>query len=216
MFIEPITAAKSLNILKNLPLSFLISITLALYCFLWFPRFSDLVSAENKNWIIFSAILFSLMTLCRILSGAISFLMKKKQGKSVRRLFHLTPVDTHSYWHLAKQKDDSINTQIHIDFTAKNMTDDKTVHLLKVRLAKPKISGAVINDMILLRAPDINIYGTAHTSGHYIPPGCILPGSINLMIQGVPKKSTGMLKAAVIVQDADGNEQTIKVSLKHV
>lgn len=212
--IEPAAAAKSLDILKNFPIWFLISITSALYCFLWFPNFNSLVPLENKNWIVFSAIAFSLMTLCRILSGTISFYTKRKQENNANRLFHLTPVDTHSYWHLAKQKDGSTNTQIHIDFTAKNLTDDKTVHLLKVRLVKPKISGTVINDMILLRAPDRNIYGTAHTSGHYIPPSCILPGSISLMIQGTPRQISGPLKTVVAIQDADGNERRIKVNLR--
>jgi hypothetical protein len=216
VIMKPSAIAKTLDILRNFPIWFLSSITLALCCLLWLPLFDGLVSDQARGWLIFSTVSLALMAACRTISTLCPLYFKLQKERKAERTFHITPVDNQSFWKVAKQPDGSIRTQIHISFTAKNMTTNAPVHLMKARLVKPKMSNDGLCDLLMLRAPDRDIYGSAHTSGHYIPAGNILPGSISFMPKGVPKKKSGPLKTIFSVQDADGNEIRTKINLREV
>src|SRR4029077_10983393 len=86
------------------------------------------------------------------------------------------------------------------------------------RLVKPRISGEVLQDLILIKAEHGPEYGTAHVSGRTIPPGGTLPIGVMILIRGVPRQKVGEkvtpLAATLAVADEEGYEQKINLTLK--
>jgi hypothetical protein len=209
--LEPIGAsAKALGVLKDLPLWLLTAVATWLLIFPLLPDARDMLSTSAIGWVRAAGILFALLAVCRFVSVLIPIV---RANREKRRTLHLTLEDNQSFWHIAKQRDGSMATQFTLRFMAKNLTNSP-LHLLKARIIRPKIRGELIQDIILVRSVQQNVYSTAQTSGNYIPPNALLPISVTIMSHGSPKQTTGRMRTLIGITDASGNETRIKLSLK--
>jgi hypothetical protein len=205
-----------LNAVKDLPLWLLAALAITIDIFVLVPKLSADVSNEGKPWLVFSAILFTVLAFARAISVGLQFWRSWAASRDARRTFHLTPIKHQCLWSVSKQSDDSFVTQIVGHFTVRNRTQ-VPLGLVTARLIKPRVRGEVLQDIVSVRAPDRNIYGTMHVSGYVIPPGMTLPCSVAILIRGqLDAKSSDTLTATLGIVDDSGNEQRVKVPLKGV
>lgn len=205
--------AKTLSLIKDLPLWLLTGVALSLIVFLYVPAFHDLASPTARPWVIFAAILFAILALCRFVSVVIAYASTRRAGRELRRTFHLTPIIEQCFISTSKQPDGSMVTQISAHFLAKNRTD-KPLYLASARVIKPKIAGDHIQSLLLIKAVQGNMYGTAHVSKHFVPPHDTLPASLTILTRGTPKKCGKEIDTVLAVSDDDGNEQSVRLRLK--
>jgi hypothetical protein len=126
--------------------------------------------------------------------------------------FVVTPIESQSFWAIAKQTDGSYVTQITVRCMVKNRTGEP-LHLLKAKLIRPKINGEELPGLVTMQAPDSNMHGTAYVSGYNIPPGQTLPASAVILIRGMPNQRGGPLAATVEFQDADASRVRVPIVL---
>ncbi len=177
--------AKTLAILKDLPLWLLIGIALAAGIFIYFPNLSGAMPQSQRQLIVFVTVLFAILAICRFCDILVSYFIGYRTHLKTHKKFHLTPVVEQSFISAAKQPDGTIVTQVSAHLLAKNLTD-RPLYLPSARLIKPKISGEHIQTMLLIKAPQSRMYGTVSISKHAIP----------------------------AITDDEGNEQRVKLPLR--
>lgn len=202
--------AGALDIFKKLPIWLLIALGAALPALLYCPLFDGLLTTQQEKWVLFFELLIVFTLICQIGSILFSWYSESR----VAPTFLLTPNEEQSFWHVARQNDGSDMTQIAVRFTATNLTND-TLYLLRATISKPRIWRGAISEMVLLRALDRDIYGSA-TLGHYLPGTAVLPGSISFMIKGTPKTKSDNLVITIRVQDDKGNKFPTTIKLRKV
>lgn len=127
--------------------------------------------------------------------------------------FVTSPIESQSFWAIAKQADGSFTTQVSVRCMVKNRTGEP-LHLLKAKIIKPKVRGEELPGLVAMQAPDSHIYGTAHVSGYNIPAGETLPAAATLLYRGMPDQRSGTLAAVIEFQDADMNRVRMPIALK--
>jgi hypothetical protein len=204
--------AKVLSAMKDAPLWALLAVTLSLGAFIFIPQFALLVAPSTLAWIRFLTVVTAIFGCSRGASILITKIAASFPHRKPSPPFHLTPVLNQCLWNTAKQPDGSTLTQITAHLTAKNMST-YPLALLSARLIKPRIDGAVSDNMILIRAVDSRLYGTAHISQHIIPPGATLPVSAHIMIRGIPRQKDGPMDAVLGIIDDEGRELRVQLRL---
>jgi hypothetical protein len=107
------------------------------------------------------------------------------QAASETRIkFVVTPVEHQCFWGVSKQVDGSFVTQVAGHFMVKNRTASP-LHLMTARLNRPRIKGEILPGLLTMQPIDNNMHGTAHVSGHFIPPQYTLPVSATTLIRGL-------------------------------
>jgi hypothetical protein len=195
-------STKVIEVLKDIPLWLLGGLAVALGVIAGIVRYTHLLPYIGffLGSVFFGVLFVSLL---------ISKIPAWKLAANERVRFYLTPIAQESNLSSAKQADDSIVVQIVVRVLVKNRTD-KPLSLTRVRLIKPRIKGEIVYEEVSIRAVDDNVYGNAHTSGHFVPPGRALPGSVHIMIRGVPPKKLGKtVKLKISVTDDEGYQRTM-------
>jgi hypothetical protein len=198
--------------LKDAPLWLLTAVALSLGVFVYFAPFASLVSPATLTLIRYAAVVATILAGCR----AVSLLSGKLATGLSRRPppFHLTAMAQQSMWGTARQPDGTVTTQISVRATVKNMSD-APLALMSARLVKPRMSGEVLNNLVFVRSVDSDVYGTAHVSQHDVPPHCLLPVHVELVIRGSPRRrQTGNMRAVIGISDDEGREQRLTVELR--
>jgi len=95
----------------------------------------------------------------------------------------------------------------------KNRTD-APVHLMTAHLIKPRIRGELLPGLLTMQAVDSNMHGTAHVSGHAIPPQGTLPVAATILVRGVPRQKAGMMDATIEMTDADANRARVRLKIR--
>jgi hypothetical protein len=206
-------STKALAVLKDVPLWLLTAVAAFLLVFPLLPGAGDLLPPTALSWIRIAGALFAILAACRLGNILIPAVRAIWLRREERRTFHLTLNDSQSFWSVAKQPDGSVVTQFALRFMAKNRTT-APLYLLKSRVIRPKLRGEAIQDLVLVRAIEENLYGSAEVTGNYIPAAGLLPISVTILIRGKPKQTTGRLKMVIGVTDESGNETRVKLSLK--
>ncbi len=208
------SAAKGLEVIKDLPLWVLAGLTIAALMLLFAPGIAPVVPAAWRPWLIAAAVLFGALAITRAAALLIEQVPKWRSARAKRRKFHITANEQQSFWHSPKQPDGSIMTQVAARLLVKNLTDEPLT-LVGVRLLKPRIRGEIASSDVSVRAVDRNIYGDAFSSGHGIPPRMALPASAHLMIRGVswrePKKE---IRVTIAIRDDEGWEERVKMTMR--
>jgi hypothetical protein len=65
-----------------------------------------------------------------------------------------------------------------------------------------------------MRAVDSNMHGTAHVSGHAVPPHQTLPVSMTILVRGAPRQKAGMMDAIIEMADADANKERVRLRIR--
>ena len=153
---EPGTAAASqatkiLSAAKDWPLWLFTAAALSLFTLVFL--FADLLSDQTRRWIEAAATGLGIFAVCRLGNTATTNFKTYRARVAARHTFHLTPVPQRCHWGATRQQDGTMTTQIAVSLIAKNLTQ-YALHLLRVRLIKPKISGEVLGEMLLVSRTD--------------------------------------------------------------
>ncbi len=199
-------SAKAIEVLKDIPLWLLGGLAVALGILTAFVHYTHLLP---YIWFFVGSVFFGVLFFSRLIAVLIQEIPAWKSAAKERVRFYLTPIAQQSHLSSARQADDSVVTQIAVRVLVKNRTD-KPLSLTRARLIKPRVKGEIVHEEVSIRALDDNIFGNAYTSGHFVPPGMSLPGSILIMIRGVPPKSLGKTaRVKISVTDDEGYQQTV-------
>lgn len=210
------TAAKVLEVLKDVPLWLLSGLSVSAGVLLWIPALAVSVPTTAHPWIIIGGVIFAVLATARSVGLLIERIPGWKASVDARRRFHLIAVSQQSFWASAKQPDDSIVTQVVVRLLVKNRTA-KPLTLVRARLVSPKVRGDIVHNDISVRAVDRNVYGSAIHSGHVVPPDMSLPASVGLLIRGVPRRKIGQqVRATIGVTDDEGFEQKVVIDMRVV
>jgi hypothetical protein len=211
--VEPVTTsgvslAKALTAIKDLPLWLFAATALSLAAFLCVPIFADLAPKETRLWVALAALVFGILWICRLTSIGISTLKKYQERLEKHRTFHLTPLEQKCHWGASLQPDGTIITHLIMVMDAKNRTG-MALTILTARLIKPKISGEIMNNFILIENRGNN--------ERRIPPHAVRSIVVNMSVRGVPKQRTGKVQPLPVllsVYDDEGNEQRVRLRVR--
>ncbi len=216
---EPLSASgawtKIAGTLKDTPLWLLVGAALALSVFLVVPEFSALVSPNTRAAIRFATVVAWILTACRSITPFVQVWRLLRAEAKARISFVITPIEHQCFWGVSQQTDGSVVTQISGHFMVKNRTAS-TLHLMTARLVKPRISGEVMPGLLTMRAVNSHMHGTAHVSGHGIPPYQTLPVSTTILIRSTSPPKLGTIDAIVEMADADANKERVRITLRCV
>lgn len=208
-----------LEVVKDLPLWLLTAVALALALFLLVPQLSADLEKAYRPWLILAATLFALLAVAKWISVLAQWLRARRAEAETRRTFRLTAVAHQCIWSCSKQADDSFVTQISADLMVKNRSQSP-LGLAAARVVAPLLRerwlrGEMLQDLILVRAVQGNMYGTAQVSDHRIPAGMTLPARVTVMLRSKPKqRPEEKLNLVLAITDEDGNEQRIRIAFK--
>jgi hypothetical protein len=196
-----------LAVLRSLPSWLLAAVALAAYALLFAPSFGGVDPSEFRTqwgvWIWSTAVAFTILALVRALDeGARAWLAYRGAGD--RRALRLVPLHGQSFWHVAKQRDDSYNSQIGLQVEAANLTDGP-VRIVKVRLSRPRGYDLIHADASLPMAGS-----PYHDPRHPIPPHGTSTASIHVMMRGELGTQGESLRISLIVTDQFGDEYRLK------
>jgi hypothetical protein len=213
---EPVTTTGTLAsvaaALKDWPLSLFAAVALTLSVFLAVPEFRELVSLPVAHGILFGTVAAWIFAGCRAVTPVIRAFHAYRAASEARVHYVITPIEHQCFWNMAKQSDNSIVTQVSGHFLVKNRTDER-LYLTTARLVRPKIRGKELPGLLTMRALDSNMHGTAHVSGHFIPPKATLPISITILIRGTPRQKSGMMRVMIEFTDANAHKERVTVKI---
>jgi hypothetical protein len=205
--------AKITEAVKDWPLWLFVGVALSLSLFLGVPDFRGLVSPSVMTGVMFAAAVAWILTASRAVAQTFLAWRAWQAASEARVKFVVTPIEQQCFWGVSKQVDGSFVTQVTGRFMVKNRTASP-LYLMTVRLLRPRIRGEILPGLLTMQAIDSNMHGTAHVSGHFIPPQYTLPVSTTILIRGVPKQKSGMMDATIEIADADANKGRVRLKIR--
>lgn len=206
--------AKFVEAVKDLPAWLFSAFAVASAMLLFVPVINAELSKEYRPWLVVGLVVFGVLSAFKWINLGLTAWRTSRAEARARKTFHLTPIEQHCFWSVAKQADGSMVTQIVADFAVKNQSA-APIGLTTTRVIKPKIRGEIVMGMTTVRAQRSSMHGTAYESDHRIAPGTTLPARSVVMIRGVPRQDEALpLVATFGIGDEDGNEQRVVVSCK--
>ncbi len=193
------TSGKALGILKDLPLWLLTATTLVPVIFLVVPEFSASASPEIRTWVRLAAVAFGILSVCRFGSVLIPYIAAQRQIEAARRVLRFVPLHHKCWWHLAKQKDDSYISQIHMEIQASN-TSDQPIQIVKVRLLRP--SAKLLHAHALLPMAGSPYY----SHGHSLPPKGTEAAAVDISVRGALATAGRPIRVTLGITDQYGEE----------
>lgn len=207
--LSPAGVGSFLATLRTLPIWLLGGLAIAGYAVLFAPAFGGIDPTAFRNqWGIAAwiwAMSFSILTITRGLDAGISVYREHRKAIDDRRALRLVPHHHQCWWHLAKQQDDSFVSQIRIDVEAANLTD-RPVRILKVRLIRPRMKGALLHADVTLPKDGSPYYSNKHA----VPPHGTVKASVHVMVRGRLAPEGVPLRVTLGITDQFGEEYRLK------
>lgn len=202
---------KELVALRDSPLWLLLGLSVtawaALYVVVSFPTLVELdLATFRQTWGVWIGILaggFSILTVIRAISLGIAALSAHFQKCAVSRILRLVPLPETSFWHLAKQRNGNILTQVHLSCQLSNTTDSP-VQIARVRLLQRRARTATSH--ISLPASG----SPYHSGSHPVPARGTVVGNFDLMIHGGLARQGRHLRLSLGVIDQFGEEYKLR------
>jgi hypothetical protein len=210
----PKVAETLIKTLKDLPFWMLAGLAIALDIILYVSSFAAQIPSDLQSWFALGAVFLNVLAGARLIDLFWSLGKAMVKSKAQRKTFHLSADEMQAHWGTARQPDGSVITQLALRFVAKNLTD-RPLGLAGVKLLKPRFKGEVTHADVSLRGVRGNMYGSLQYSDHRLPPQGLLPGSLHVMVRGIPKTDTASpLRATFRITDDEGNHQKITAELR--
>jgi hypothetical protein len=217
--VEPASTAgawvKVVEAVKNWPLWLFVGVALSLSVFCVVPDFRELVSPSIRTVILFAMAVAWILAASRAATPAVRAWLAWRAASEACIKFMVTPIEHQCFWGVSKQTDGSYVTQVSGHFMVKNRTSSP-VHLMTARLIRPRIKGEILPGLLTMQATNSRMHGTAHVSGHSIPPRSTLPVAATILIRGTPKQKDGMMAATIEMTDADANKERVRLQIKRI
>jgi hypothetical protein len=207
--LSPTAFGSMLSVLRTLPIWVLAGLALAGYAVLFVPAFGGIDSTGFRaQWgvaIWIEALTFSMLTVARALEGAVTSYLLHRKSAEVRRALRMVPRHHQCWWHLAKQQDDSVVSQIALDVEVANLTD-RPVRLVKARLIRPRMTGEFLHGDVML--PEAG--SPYHSPKHAVPPHDTVTASLHIMVRGAIAAQGSPVRATFGITDQFGDEYRLK------
>ena len=200
-----------LSALRALPVWIFGALTLAgwatCYILLTVPTYKDVDLAPFRQqwgfWIFTGTLTFTLLAVARFIDMLINGLATRSADSAALKVLKFVRLSQDSWWHLAKQPDDSTLTQIALSCQVSN-TGDRPVGLVNVRMTKP--AAKLVSGMVLL--PDNN--SPYHSRSHAVPAHGTAKASVHLMAQGALGRRGRPITVTIGLIDQFGHEYRVK------
>jgi hypothetical protein len=216
---EPVASASAWSkigaTLKDWPLWLLAGAATSATVFVLVPEFRGSVKPATLPLIYFGSIALWVLTAFRSIGPALDAIQGHRRWREARIRFVLSPIPDQCAWGVTKQDDGTLVTQLTLRFMARNRTEEP-LYLVKADVVRPKIKGEILTTLLALQAPNSPMHGTAHVSGHYVPAGATLPGSLTLLVRGAPKQMSGALDATLDFTDGDSHRERVRSSFRFI
>jgi hypothetical protein len=203
-----------LGIVRKLPIWMLSGLAIAGIAVLFVPPLGGIDLTEFRKlwgvWIwIGTLTALALTVTCLIEAGVTQYLAYRKYRAS-RRVLQFVPRLRESWWHLAKQQDDTFISQLTLSTEVTNLTG-QPVRLVKARLIRPKMKGELVHEDVSLPM-DGSPY---HSNAHAVPANRSATAVIHLMVRGTAAAAGRYVHATVGITDQFGVEYRLKgITLK--
>ena len=199
--------APILTALRSLPIWLLIGFALTANAILFMPSYAgidlDDFRQEWGAWIWIAAIAFSFLAIARGLEAIVGAYVARGRAKASQRFLRFIPLENQSWWHLAKQRDDSYLSQISFDVQASN-TSDRPIQIVRVQLIHPRAK-VVEADASLPMAGS-----PYHSSRHPVPPLGTVPVRVHMMVRKVVGIQGKPIRISVEITDQFGEDYKLK------
>ncbi len=196
-----------LSALRSLPLWVFVGLALAGYAVLFAPGFAGIDPATFRQecgvWVWVEAIGCSILGAARLVAGALAYYRSYRNRRASMRVLRFVPLNRQSWWHLAKQQDDSFVSQIRLDIQASNISD-RPMQIVKVRLVRPRAE--VIQEDALLPMEG----SPYHSHRHAVPPHGTVAAGVHIMARGSLAAQGKGIRITVGLTDQIGEEYKIK------
>lgn len=203
-------AGRLMTALRDIPFWLFLALALACNILLFIPQIKNELPPEWHPWLVTTTVLFTCLALVRGLANLAEYKRVTAKSKAERQIFFCQ--NGRAHWSTTRQPDNSDVTFIHANISARTNVSYE-VGLVSVCLVRPKIRGKILDQIILIRHPQSDIYGSTAQSGHFLPPDQSWPVSISLSFRGRTKfKSEDDINAVIQIGDDKGGLH--KVCLK--
>lgn len=119
--------------------------------------------------------------------------------------------ENESWYHIAKQIDGRIATQVSINVNISNLAG-RAIGIIKARIIRPKITKDVLSSQVLLPQKG----SPYHSQDHKVPSNDTVKASVHIMVAEQLQANSKKLKVTVGITDEFGIEHKIKGSLKAI
>ncbi len=186
-----------LSVLKAPPFWLLIGLALAGYAVLFVPPIAGInFDTFRQQWgalIWAEAITFSILAVTRTIETLVNGYRERQHEGARRRVLRFVHLDFQTWWHLAKQQDDSFNSQILADIQVSNLSDQST-QIVKVQMVRPRAN--LLHTFVSPRVP--------------IPAHGAVPIRVNIMARGSLGRQGKPIRITLALTDQHGEEYKLK------
>lgn len=164
-------------------------------------------SIQWHNQIILGTIFSFFLLMTSLVINVITNNMQKNQD--AKRLKFVL-IENESNWHITKQKDGRVTTQIHVTASVCNISD-RPINLLKGRLISPQTVHTVLLSSVLLSSKASPYF----SSKHEVPPQAVTL-VFDYMVEGDLSPKVKKNKMTIGITDNYGTEHQIEGIIKKI
>jgi len=187
-------------------------LALAGYAIIFAPPLGDVdfawFRAQWGAWVWIEAVTFSALTITRLLDLSVTAYLGRRKANEARRILRMVPLDhpwplNRGWWHLGKQQDASLVSQISMVIAVNNLSDCP-VRITKVRLVRPK------SNLRPLQA-NMNVpTAKGYSSDHPVPPLSTVEAHVHMLVRGALGKLGKPVSITLGITDQFGCEYRLK------
>jgi len=201
-------AAKSLDILRQLPFWLLLGVGLACAILLFVPIAASELPRELRPWLVGGGVLFGSLSIVRIVLAVAALANSRLALARARPAVHFASMRRYDFWTANETSNGAFQTQLRVGFLARN-NGAVPVGLVSARLLKPRwrIWGKVLHVDVLTQHPRSNVFGSPFSSLQFaLPSNVPTPVSAHFIIEGRPIwiRSSSDLNVTVEFEDDTG------------
>ena len=203
----PGAAAAFLSALTTLPVWILLGLSVAGWAVLFVPPISDINLAPFRQqwgaWVWIEAIAFSILFIARMGEACVRAYLSHKAAIAGCRALRFVHLHQQSWWHLAKQQDDTYVSQIHMVVQVSN-TSDHPIKIVKVHLTRPRADLIHAAALLPLRG------GPYHAPDYHVLPHATEPATIPITVRGALATQGKHIQITVKFTDQYGEDYTLR------
>jgi len=137
----PGALASILSALTTLPVWLLLGLAIVGWVIIFAPTLGNIDMGAFRHewgpWVWIGAIAFSILFVARAAEACVWAYWSHREIVAGRRVLRFVPLQQQSWWHLAKQQDDSYISQIKTDIHISNISD-RPIEIVNVHLFRPR------------------------------------------------------------------------------
>ena len=208
----PGALASILSALTTLPVWLLLGLAIVGWVIIFAPTLGNIDMGAFRHewgpWVWIGAIAFSILFVARAAEACVWAYWSHREIVAGRRVLRFVPLQQQSWWHLAKQQDDSYISQIKTDIHISNISD-RPIEIVNVHLFRPRTE---IVRAVALVPGRVSPNGRAY---YDVPARGTVRASIHIMARGSLAHQGTPLSITVKLTDQYGEEYAVRLLKIH-